>query len=264
MTLSMNELSGFLQLGPQQYPERPEGVQVIQRGPHGMRLSADPVRTREGKLRGSGFRWWGEMLNVPADQQWVSKMKVVGLLGMGANPLSTAYDYWFGGKVEDPKQNVPVGAGNPALDAARSALRSVVEQSDLCNLKAAESALTYARSRINTITDSTLRSIAEGDYAKASAYLSVAKANSREKCAKGKASFDARVRAAQDAAEVEGERYRREQGECSINNLQPCFDQFGSGAKKVAAIGAVVALGAVFLYGFGGGLGKGLASRKRR
>lgn len=82
MSLPMNQLSGFMRVGPQRYAERPNGVQVIQRGPHGMYLAADPVVTREGKQRGSGFRFWVEQLNVPADASWNPTPKVVGLLGL--------------------------------------------------------------------------------------------------------------------------------------------------------------------------------------
>jgi len=83
MTYTVEALGDFMRVGPQVYPERPNAVQVIMRGPHGKRLAADPVRTREGRARGSGFRTWIEQLNVPANESWNPPQKVVGLLGLG-------------------------------------------------------------------------------------------------------------------------------------------------------------------------------------
>jgi hypothetical protein len=83
MALEMNQLAGFMRLGPQTFPARPNAVQVIERGPHGKRMAADPVATRLRKPRGSGFRFWVEQLNVPADESWNPPQRVVGLMGLG-------------------------------------------------------------------------------------------------------------------------------------------------------------------------------------
>lgn len=80
--ITMNELSGFVRLGRQVYPERPNAVQIIERGPHGQRLAADPVKVRERMRPGSGFRFWTELMNVPADETWRPKQRVTGLLGL--------------------------------------------------------------------------------------------------------------------------------------------------------------------------------------
>ena len=85
MSYSLGALADFVQLGPQVYPARPNGVQVIMRGPHGQRLSVDPVRSRQLNPRGSGFNFWVEQLNVPANRAWIPTPKVVGLLGLGAD-----------------------------------------------------------------------------------------------------------------------------------------------------------------------------------
>jgi len=90
MALAMNTLSGFLRIGPQEYPPRPNAVQIIERGPHGMRLAADPVASRFRQPRGSGFRFWIEDLNVPADVSWNPPQRLVGLLGLGG--ASSAMD----------------------------------------------------------------------------------------------------------------------------------------------------------------------------
>jgi hypothetical protein len=87
MYLRANQgMGGFLQMGPHHYPPRPKGVQIIQRGPHGMRIAADPVVTREGRPRGSGFRFWHEELGVKADEKWNPENMVVGVMGMGELP----------------------------------------------------------------------------------------------------------------------------------------------------------------------------------
>jgi len=83
MAYSMDSLSGFLRIGPQTYPPRRKGAQIIQRGPHGMRIAADPVISRSGKKRGSGFRWWTEQSLVKADEEWNPRQLVVGIMGLG-------------------------------------------------------------------------------------------------------------------------------------------------------------------------------------
>jgi hypothetical protein len=90
VSYTLGALNDFMQVGPQVYPERANAVQVIMRGPHGQRMAADPVRTREGQARGSGFRTWVEQLNVPADQAWNPPQRVVGLLGLGGAVGSSA------------------------------------------------------------------------------------------------------------------------------------------------------------------------------
>lgn len=99
MTLSMGQagqLGGFLQVGPHYFPPRPEGAQVIMRGPHGQRLAADPVHTRAGRVRGSGFRFWSEQLNVRPDLKWNPQQVVTGVMGMGDLPAGWACPYTRG------------------------------------------------------------------------------------------------------------------------------------------------------------------------
>ena len=82
--LSPEDLSGFLHVGPHHYPRRTQGAQIIRRGPHGKRLAADPVKSRSGQPRGSGFRFWVEQLNVKPDVRWNPKQEVTGVMGMGS------------------------------------------------------------------------------------------------------------------------------------------------------------------------------------
>jgi len=62
------------------------------RGPHGQRLAADTVHTRAGKERGSGFRWWSEQLNIPADVKWNPQQVVTGVMGLGSLGGTSASD----------------------------------------------------------------------------------------------------------------------------------------------------------------------------
>jgi hypothetical protein len=84
MPLEMNTLGDFLQIGPHFYPPRRKGAQVIERGPHGLRLAADPVVTREGQPRGSGFRFWTESQVFAPNEQWNPRQVVIGIMGLGA------------------------------------------------------------------------------------------------------------------------------------------------------------------------------------
>ncbi len=86
MALEMSALSGFMRLGTQVYPARPNAAQIIERGPHGARLGADPIANRLKNPRGSGFRFWVEQMNIPANESWNPPQRVVGLLGLGASP----------------------------------------------------------------------------------------------------------------------------------------------------------------------------------
>jgi hypothetical protein len=81
-------LNGFMRVGPAFYPERRRGAQIIQRGPHGHRFSADPVLSRLGQPRGSGFRWWKEQMDAGGDYDgfWDPRQVVEGVMGLGAAP----------------------------------------------------------------------------------------------------------------------------------------------------------------------------------
>lgn len=158
MPLEMNALNGFLRLGPQVYPARPDAVQIIERGPHGKRLAQDPVLTRLAKgSRGSGFRFWVEEMNIPANEVWNPPQRVVGLMGLGAG-AGSAYGRMvaalrkrgigYGGKVGDicelpnsdyPTFNKVAVEVFPDRESVRAGIRevgqlvSVVDQGDKQN-----------------------------------------------------------------------------------------------------------------------------------
>ena len=88
MAFEMNTLAGFMALGPQVQPDRVNAVQIIERGPHGRRLAADPVAERRGRPRGSGFRFWVEEMGIPANESWNPPQRVIGLMGLGSTGSS--------------------------------------------------------------------------------------------------------------------------------------------------------------------------------
>jgi len=77
---------GHMQVGPKLYPRRPRGAQVIQRGPHGHRFSADPVAVRRANPGGNGFSWWSEQIAQAGGDQnwWLPRQRVDGVMGLGA------------------------------------------------------------------------------------------------------------------------------------------------------------------------------------
>jgi len=119
---------GFLQVGPQYYPPRVNGAQIIERGPHGARFAAGPQRQPDGT-----FRWWSEQMSNAGDYKgyWQPQQRVLGVMGLG-NPLTTFTD-WLADKfvdsgvvsarggpslVFDPRENRTVGVADPFTKAA--------------------------------------------------------------------------------------------------------------------------------------------------
>lgn len=91
LTMGMGD---YMQVGPAVRFVGPNAAQVIMRGPHGMRLAADPVKTREGRVRGSGFRFWAEqeLPFLEKHQSWNPGQRVVGLMGLGSSDNPSAAD----------------------------------------------------------------------------------------------------------------------------------------------------------------------------
>jgi hypothetical protein len=134
MAYTVNDLSGFLQIGPHYYPKRRGGVQVIMRGPHGQRLAADPVINREGRARGSGFRWWHEELNVPADVKWNPQQVVTGVMGMGALPAGWSCPYTRSQMNEEIRKiEIAVRAANTPVEIER--VRAQKERLLACHMQ---------------------------------------------------------------------------------------------------------------------------------
>jgi len=79
---------GYLRVGPQYYPPRPLGAQVIQRGPHGYSFSEDPIKKRLRTGRGTGFVWWSEQMDAAGDQKgfWQPQQAVNAVMGLGLLP----------------------------------------------------------------------------------------------------------------------------------------------------------------------------------
>jgi hypothetical protein len=133
----MGELAGFIRLGPQVYPERTNAVQIIERGPHGQRLAADPVKVREHE-RGSGFRFWVEELNVPANRSWNPRQRVTGLLGLGdlpadwACPVSTRRE--LAQRISRLESAIDIAETASSLEAVRAEKETLLE----CHMRMGE------------------------------------------------------------------------------------------------------------------------------
>jgi len=90
-------MGDYMQVGPAARFVGPNAAQVIMRGPHGMRLAADPVKTREGRVRGSGFRFWAEqeLPFLEKHQSWNPGARVVGLMGLSGLGLIKGPGYRY-------------------------------------------------------------------------------------------------------------------------------------------------------------------------
>ena len=77
---------GHMMVGPQLYPARPQGAQIIQRGPHGKHFAPDPVAVRRANPGANGFTWWSEeMARTGGDTRpWLPRQIVEGVMGLGA------------------------------------------------------------------------------------------------------------------------------------------------------------------------------------
>lgn len=107
MAYTLEQLGEFLQVGPQVYPDRPPAVQVIMRGPHGMRIAQDPVVTKSAP----GFKFWVDDMNFSPGEKWIPAQKVMGLMGAGDLLVPTDAD----------KQRL-TGLSKQAYDAALTAI----------------------------------------------------------------------------------------------------------------------------------------------
>lgn len=130
MAYTVEALSGFLQIGPHYFPKRRDGAQIIMRGPHGQRLAADPVRTREGRTRGSGFRFWHEELNIPANVKWNPQQVVTGVMGMGDLPGGWECPYTrsqMGGEISRLESAIKAANDPASLEAVRAQKERLLE-----------------------------------------------------------------------------------------------------------------------------------------
>ena len=79
----------YLHVGPALYADRRQGAQIIQRGPHGHRFSADPLALRLAQgNHGQGLTWWKTQMDQAGDYSgfWQPVQEVVGVMGMSGLP----------------------------------------------------------------------------------------------------------------------------------------------------------------------------------
>jgi hypothetical protein len=245
MTLSMGQagqLGGFLKVGPHYFPPRPEGAQVIMRGPHGQRLAADPVHTRAGRVRGSGFRFWSEQLNVRPDMKWNPQQVVTGVMGLGTLPAGWSCPY------TRSQLEVEINKAESAIQVAKSAsdleaVRAHVERLRECHMQLGGSAYASHQTRINSVASLVL--------------LKKGKVTSRL--------VDPRTGAFRP--QTQEEYCRRNPSACKFDRspcppgLQPVCDA-GDWLKENWKLVAVAGIGLVMAYPFLKGAGSGFAAKR--
>lgn len=278
MAYTMNNLGlgGFLRVGPQRYPPRRRGAQVIMRGPHGMRLAADPVVTREGKVRGSGFRFWSEMQFIPKNETWSPKQMVVGVLGLsGLGQAGWRERLRYGDEISIAISQAPAATRVNGQIAA-SALASAISQAARQNKEQFQK--DYGRALVEIVK---LRSGGAGvvaeilereiqDNVDPLAFQHFSRTpETQVRYMKGvKAAEESWVRYRDPVSVqrqlVEEERRRAAAaGSCVswIRTPEACMDQLGSTFKKYAWYGVLTVGGFVLLSGLMRGFGEGIARR---
>jgi hypothetical protein len=271
----IDTLGGFLQVGPHYFPKKSRGAQIIRRGPHGKRLAQDPVKSRAGKPRGSGFRFWVEQIGIKADEKWNPRQKVVGLMGLG----SLGQSGWvqrlrYGAEIQAAIRTAPRDV-KLSGEIAASALGSAISQAARNNEIEANKALTRAVLEIGNINARhpnhrlalILTSELEENVNPLMAKHLARTPEQQERYMRGqRGAEEAFVRyrdpeAVQAALVAEDERRRREAGECVswLSTPSECLEDMQSTAWKVAAFGVLGAAALIAIYGFSSGVGKGAA-----
>lgn len=276
MAYSMNSLGGFLRVGPQRYPPRRRGAQVIMRGPHGMRLAADPVVTREGNVRGSGFRFWSEQRFIPKNESWSPKQAVVGVLGLsGLGQAGWRQRLRYGDEISLAISKAPAPArvnGQIAASALASAISQAARQNKEQFQKDYGRALmeiTKLRSKgASNVADVLEKEIRENvDPLAARHFARTPEVQARYM--KGvKAAEEAWIRYRDPVAVhkklVEEEKMRAAAaGKCVswLRTPEACMDDLGEKSKKIFLYGGLAVGGLILLNALAGGIGRGLASR---
>lgn len=166
---------GHMMVGPKLYPARPRGAQIIQRGPHGYRFSADPIAERRAGRRGSGFVWWSEQIARAGGNEtfWLPRQRVVGVMGLGGVQAPSIA----------PLMECPPGApplptfppeGTPGTRAVRIELIRAVGAACRGRIPGARKAIEGSRYFLNSVRDSASRSVWSDQIAKAEDYIRLA------------------------------------------------------------------------------------------
>jgi hypothetical protein len=268
-----------MHIGPQGYPDRRyTATQVIQRGPHGQRIAADPVRTRASSARGSGFRFWAEQIGIPANDKWNPPQQVVELFGLGAAPelqpksgLRAALSEYFGGsgyKCSDPRK--PALGGRPPSGAGRALWQNLNDAMNAaCRGRVSEGRqiLEGAWAQFGPQLSASDRSKFSGLVGKARTYIQAAQAGAdvrRQQSEERDRDFQKRVENWNRSAEARrlGEESQTEARCARLGKAKHTqFALTGScgelpWAKILLVLGSTIAL-----YAFATGAGKGLAQR---
>lgn len=276
--IPLGALADFVPVGPHYYTvDRPNAVQIIQRGPHGMRIAADPVRTREGKIRGSGFRFWNEQQVMRPDEKWYPREKVVGLMGLGwdwpwstpASPDITPLASCVAGAPAPPSFVMPSSSYSPAA-SLRQQLVEATQAACHGRQEAAQSALRGAQYFLNQLSESD-RGVWIQETQKAQAYVQAVKPKAevyRAQQEQREKDFGVSAQAWNEAY-AESERRRTAADIEKAKRVaagEECYSvlgvpDIGCLAKKHWWKVVLVAGGVLFFYGAGQGVGRGLISK---
>jgi hypothetical protein len=248
-------------------------VQIIMRGPHGQRLAADPVYIRaHDQPRGSGFRWWAEELNVPADVKWNPQQVVTGLMGLGGSFDRLRY----GGEIQAALNSTTSHTARAAGSEAASALQSAISQSSRQNEKGTQDALVKAASQTARVRGAgaiglaTLleKELSENVYPIVSQHFG----RSAEEQARYMRGVIAQEQAWERYVDPEsshrGIRRREEEraaaeGQCVsfLRTPERCLENIQSKLVKTLIVGGAIAVGFVVLSNFAAAAGAGVGAR---
>lgn len=260
MPMTMNQLAGFVRLGPQVYPERPNAAQIIERGPHGQRLAADPVAVRLREPKGSGFKFWIEEMNVAADQSWNPRQRVVGLLGLGAPTIGECQ---AGTENMPPIRPVPPGS-SWEVGAFRTQLIEAMRAACRGRVGAADRMLADAIAKLSSVAT---RPAWAPELAKARAYVNSVRASSADRLQQTELQESA-IKAKNVIYSASGMAARRRAADTAEITLAKAY-QKGKQALpkqdwwKYALILGGGAVGLIVLSNFARGFGQGVARAGR-
>lgn len=278
MTLSMSQvgqLGGFLQVGPHYFPPRRSGAQIIMRGPHGQRLAADPVYLRgSNQPRGSGFRFWSEELNIPADMKWNPQQVVTGVMGLGSLGARDLYPTLRYGTEITTAISQAVPAARAPADFAASAMVTAIDyaaRQDRNRSGSAFAASVGAINQVRSVGAMSLATLLDAERGNVANLMARHLARSPE----DQVRYEVGTRGDETRAEgmspeeahaliLQRERERRRHaGECVnwFSTPSECLESMQGAAFKTLLVGGAILIGAVVLYNFAGGVGRGLAAK---
>jgi len=185
-----------LSIGPQYYPRRRFGAQVIARGPHGLRFGKNPI----GDTR-SGFHWWSEQIT---GDRWMPRQEVVGVMGLdGLGDVSQLAAC----SVPTPAIKAPIDPRSPAR-AVYAEISNALQAACHGRIEAAKHAIRGARYFLNNVPPSEEVTWSQ-EIDKAEAYVLRMKDGARVRLAEQQAKEAAHAKAQAEWDKAHGETARQ-------------------------------------------------------